>query len=83
MSTKEKLRERILLFPSDLKYSEMKSFLISLGYTESNKGATSGSRVSFISSTEKITFHKPHGVNPMKKITIKQIVEALKQYKKV
>ena len=83
MSTKEKLRDRILSIPADLKYSEMQSFFISLGYRESNKGSSSGSRVAFISDTEKITFHKPHGSKPMGRTTIRQIIEALRSYGKL
>jgi hypothetical protein len=42
-----------------------------------NKGASSGSRVLFVSDSEKLLFHKPHGDHPMKRITIKQIIDAL------
>lgn len=83
MSTKEKLKARVLLIPSDLKYAEMKSFLVSIGFNESNKGASSGSRVLFVSDSEKLLFHKPHGDHPMKRITIKQIISALKGYNKI
>ena len=83
MSTKEKLKARVLLIPSDLKYSEMKSFLVSIGFNESNKGASSGSRVLFVSDSEKLVFHKPHGDQCMKKITIKQILSVLKEYNKI
>lgn len=37
MSTKEKLKARVLLIPSDLKYVEMKVFLVSIGFNECNK----------------------------------------------
>ncbi len=53
MSTKDKLKKRVLSIPSDLRYSEMKSFLTSLGYQESNKVATSGSREGFILNEDK------------------------------
>lgn len=77
MSTKEKLKKRVLSIPVDLKYSEMKSFLSDLGYQEFNKGSTSGSRVCFILDEDKILFHKPHGKENMKRGTIRNIVEAL------
>ena len=77
MSTKDKLKKRVLSIPSDLRYSEMKSFLTSIGYQESNKGATSGSRVGFILNEDKILFHKPHGTDQMKKGLIRKIVETL------
>ena len=83
MSTKEKLKARVLLIPSDLKYAEMKSFLVSIGFNESNKGTSSGSRVLFVSDSEKLMFHKPHGNQPMKKITIKQIISVLKRYNRI
>ncbi len=83
MSTKEKLKQRILAIPVDLKYTEMKAFLNSIGYKESNKGNTSGSRVSFISENDTITFHKPHGSQPVKRITIKQIITELEMKNKI
>lgn len=84
MSTKEKLKDRILSVPSDLKYSEMKTFLSLLGFKELNKGSTSGSRVLFIDDYNyKIFFHRPHGGDPLKKITIKQILSELRKNNKI
>jgi predicted RNA binding protein YcfA (HicA-like mRNA interferase family) len=84
MSTIEKLLERLRSIPSDLKYSEVRKILNHLGYKESTKGATSGSRILFYNEeNQKIMFHKPHGKEAMKKITIKQIISALRTHKKL
>lgn len=84
MSTKEKLKNRVLSVPSDLKYAELRKFLNLLGFKESNKGPTSGSRVLYIDGNNyKIFFHRPHGDDPMKKITIKQIVAELRKNNKI
>lgn len=84
MSTKEKLKDRVLSVPSDLKYAEMRTFLNLLGFKELNKGSTSGSRVLFIDEYKyKIIFRRPHGRNPLKKITIKQIITELRKNNKI
>jgi hypothetical protein len=61
----------------------MKVFLVSFGFNECNKGASSGSRVLFVSDSEKLMIHNPHGNQPMKKITIKQIIYVLKGYNRI
>ena len=48
MSKKEKLINRLKTKPKDFTYNEAKTLLESVGFTESNKGKTSGSRVVFI-----------------------------------
>ena len=62
MSRLEKAKERLKSIPKDYTYSEAKSLLLQLGFVESNKGKTSGSRVMFFrpSDNEKILLHKPH-----------------------
>ena len=62
MSRKEKARERIRACPKDYRYSEAKSLLEMLGFHESNKGRTSGSRAAFYRESDKrvILLHKPH-----------------------
>lgn len=47
MTTKSKLLERFLRQPSDFTFDEMEKLLLGFGYTKSNKGKTSGSRVIF------------------------------------
>ena len=58
----EKLIERIKKIPADLTYEEIKRLMNYLGYVESNKGKTSGSRVAFYREKDKamIILHKPH-----------------------
>jgi hypothetical protein len=79
MSKKEKLKKRFLSKPKDFTYDELRSLLISLGFEESNKGKTSGSRVSFIHSVTKlpIDLHKPHPKNILKAYQVNQILEEL------
>lgn len=52
-----------------------------LGYQESNKGKTSGSRVVFCRERDKavIILHKPHLGNIVKKYAIRQLLETLKE----
>ena len=60
MSRKEKLINRLKSKPNDFTFDEVVALMQSLGFTLSNKGKTSGSRVSFIGDGVKITMHKPH-----------------------
>ncbi|MCR5495345.1 MAG: type II toxin-antitoxin system HicA family toxin [Treponema sp.] len=49
-------------------------------YSRSNKGKTSGSRVSFTSENHTpILLHKPHPNNELKGYQIQQLIEILKQ----
>jgi len=67
MGTKEKLIERIKGRPADFTFDEATRLLCLLGYTKSNKGRTSGSRVMFINKqNQKILLHKPHPGNILK-----------------
>lgn len=52
MSEKEKLKQRLLSGPKDFSYNELKSLLNTIGYFESNKGKTSGSRVAFVNENK-------------------------------
>jgi len=67
MGTKEKLIERFKRQPKDFTFEEMFKLLIGFGYTISNKGKTSGSRIRFINKVTKsvIDMHKPHPSNIM------------------
>lgn len=79
MSKKEKLKKRFLSKPKDFTYDELVTLLMGLGYEESNKGKTSGSRVSFIHKTTKhiISLHKPHLSNVLKSYQINQVIDEL------
>jgi HicA-like toxin of HicAB toxin-antitoxin system len=79
MSKKEKLIQRFLSMPSDFHYNEMVKLLGHFGFTEVNKGKTSGSRVKFENEAGvPIILHKPHPSGIMKKYQMKQINEILK-----
>jgi hypothetical protein len=81
MSKKEKLVERLLSKPKDFSYAELKSLLNGLGYSESNKGKTSGSRVAFLNEMNShiIRLHKPHPKNILKTYQIELIIEELQK----
>ena len=83
MGTKEKLLERLKGMPTDFTFAEAERLLTSFGYTKSNKGRTSGSRVMFIDNQKrKILLHHPHPGNILKAYTLKDILEKLKRNKK-
>ncbi len=62
MSKKDKAIARIKSCPKDYRYSEAKALLEMLGFSESNKGRTSGSRVAFYRELDNkvVMLHKPH-----------------------
>jgi len=77
----DKLKERLKKKPTDFTYVELKTVLSGLGYQETNKGKTSGSRVAFINveSTHIIRIHKPHPKNIIKAYALQYIIDELKQ----
>ncbi|WP_278352946.1 type II toxin-antitoxin system HicA family toxin [Chryseobacterium gleum] len=79
MSKAEKLKSRLQNKPTDFKYSELKTLLESLGYSESKKGKTSGSRVRFVNESlpSIINLHKPHKPDILKEYQIKAVLEEL------
>jgi hypothetical protein len=81
MSRQDKLIKRLLRNPKDFSYDELKSLLNGLGYSESNKGKTSGSRVAFINKINShiIHLHKPHPKNILKSYQVGLIIEELKK----
>lgn len=80
MSTKEKLRERFVKFPSDFTFEEMQQLLLGFGYVRGNKGRTSGSRVIFKNSDKRpIMLHKPHPGNMVKRYAMQQVYNELKE----
>ena len=72
MGQKEKLLKRLKSNPKDFTFEEAATLLRALGYQESNKGKTSGSRVLFANQEHntKILLHKPH---PRKELLAYQI----------
>lgn len=71
--------------PKDFTYDELRTVLIGLGYTESNKGKTSGSRVAFIQQESKhiLRMHKPHPQNIIKAYALEYIIDELKAQNKL
>ena len=74
MSTIDKLAIRLLSYPKDFTYNELKTLLKSFGYSEV-QGA--GSRVCFSKDNHKIKLHKPHPGNILKAYQLDLIVEEL------
>ena len=81
MSKKEKLINRLKTKPKDFTYNEAKTFLEAVGFVESNKGRTSGSRVVFIEYKNglKVELHKPHPKNVLKRYQLDILIENLKK----
>jgi hypothetical protein len=72
MSKKEKLIKRLKSKPKDFTYNEADTLLLSLGMRRSNKGKTSGSRLSYSFGHIIYLMHKPH---PRKELSAAQINE--------
>lgn len=85
MSKFEKLIDRLQRKPKDFTYEELKNVLTGLGYSESNKGKTSGSRVAFINveTNHILRIHKPHPQNIIKAYALEYIINELKTQKKL
>jgi len=75
MSKTDKLLARMLSYPKDFSYSELKTLLESFGYNEI-QGA--GSRVCFSKDNHKIKLHKPHPGSILKAYQLNLIIEGLK-----
>lgn len=74
MSKIDKLISRLLSYPRDFTYNELKTLLLSFGYKEI-QGA--GSRVCFSKEDHKIKLHKPHPDNKLKRYQVDLIVYEL------
>jgi len=74
MSRFDKLIIRLLSYPKDFTYGELKTLLMSLGYEEIH-GA--GSRVCFSNDNHKIKLHKPHPGNILKAYQLDLVIEEL------
>ena len=76
MGTKEKLINRFLASPKDFTFDEVQRLFALFGYTLKQKGATSGSRVEFISEDGQSSYimHKPHPSNIIKGYMMKQLL---------
>lgn len=82
MSRKEKIIERLKSRPKDFTYDEAKNILNNLGFYESNKGKTSGSKVIFRNEyNQKTGLHKPHPSKILKTYQINEIVKLLEEWR--
>ncbi len=80
MSKLEKEMERLKSRPKDFTYDEAKSILNKLGFSEYNKGKTSGSRVAFLNKkNSKIELHRPHPGNILKTYQVNKLLNILKE----
>ena len=68
--------------PADFRYSDLKKVMAYFGYVESNKGATSGSRVRFYNQETgaMVMLHKPHPGDQMVKGAVESVVEFLREH---
>ena len=68
--------------PAGFKFSELRKVMSYFGYLESNKGATSGSRVKFYhpKTKEVLLLHKPHPGDEMAKAAVDSVVKFLKEH---
>lgn len=80
MGQKEKLVERLKSKPKDFTFDEAESLLGYFGYSISNKGKTSGSRVTFSGDNlPTIMMHKPHPRKELLDYQVKQLIDILTQ----
>ncbi len=80
MGQKEKLIKLLKSKPKDFTFDEAETLLSYLGYTRSNKGKASGSRIIFTHPYYgSILLHKPHPQKELKSYQIKQLIQILEQ----
>ena len=79
MSRKDKLISRLKSKPTDFTFEEAKSLLEIFGYTFSNAGKTSGSRVCFVKDNKVFRMHKPHPRKELLEYQVKELIEELNQ----
>ena len=80
MGQKEKLIKRLRSKPRDFTFEDAETLLGYFDYHRSNKGRTSGSRVSFVSEDHPlIMLHKPHPRKELLPYQVKQLLDALEQ----
>ena len=77
MGKKEKLIARLKSVPRDFTFEEARNLLELLGFGESDKGKTSGSRVKFRNGNVPIFLHKPHPRKELKEYQVHYIIEVL------
>lgn len=80
MGQKEKLIQKLKSRSKNFSFDEAETLLGYLGYSRSNKGRTSGSRVMFTNENyASILLHKPHPRKELLDYQVKQLVDILEQ----
>ena len=80
MGQKDKLIQYLKSKPKDFTFADAETLLGFFGYTRSNKGKTSGSRVMFVSKKHPpIMLHKPHPRKELLAYQINQLIDILEQ----
>jgi hypothetical protein len=79
LSKKGKIVKRLLSRPADFSFAELTTLLGLFGYSLSEAGKTSGSRVVFIKDDDYIRLHKPHPGNILKRYQVDDIIAVLKE----
>lgn len=78
MGKKDKLIARLKSKPREFTFEEAETLLSMLEYVRSDKGRTSGSRVSFVAKNHSpILLHKPHPRKELLEYQVKQLVDIL------
>ena len=77
MSRRQKQIDRLKSKPKDYTFDEAVGLLGSLGFQQSSKGKTSGSRVMFEKGGYKILVHKPHPQKELKPYQINELLTEL------
>lgn len=77
---KEKILLQMRNNPRNVTFDDMATLVRSLGFTVSNKGKTSGSRIMFVSEEHgSVLLHKPHPQKELKEYQVKQILKYLEE----
>lgn len=77
---KEKILLQMRNNPRNVTFDDMVTLVRSLGFTVSNKGKTSGSRIMLVSEEHgSVLLHKPHPQKELKEYQVKQILKYLEE----
>ena len=79
LNKKDKLLQRFRTLPRDFTFDEMVAVFKGCGFSLSNKGATSGSRIEFINENDGNSYimHKPHPSKIIKGYVMRQVYSFL------
>ena len=80
MGQREKLVARLKSRPRDFTFEELERLLRYFGFVRSNKGRTSGSRVSFVNRDGcGMSIHMPHPGNELKAYQLNALIDMLER----